>query len=52
MRRKVHVAPATFGQAADELSRVQETGVQNLVHIQFAEDGFDFGCEEGGVQCV
>jgi len=50
--REVHAAPATFREAADKLSGVQKAGAKDLVHVQFAKNGFDFGCEEGGVQCV
>jgi hypothetical protein len=28
---------------------VQETGAEGVVDVQFAEGGFDFGREEGGI---
>ena len=49
VRREVHVEPSAVGQATDALPGVQEAGAEGSLHVQFAEAGFDFGCQEGRV---
>lgn len=49
MRGEVLAAAAVVGQGVDELPGVQEAGAQGLVHVQFAQGAFDFGCEKGRV---
>jgi len=52
LRRKIHVAPPAFGQAADALSGVQKAGAQNHFHLQFtaqAQAAVHLGRQEGRV---
>ena len=52
MRRQIHFAPPAVGQAANELSGVQEAGAQNHFHLQFAaqaQAAVHLGREKGRV---
>jgi hypothetical protein len=49
VRGKIHFAPATHGTGVDEVSGLQKAGQEGVLVVQFAPEGFDFGCEKGGI---